>query len=174
MAFSPQRIERVAVRVVLFDCDGSTLLLSTRDLSNAEFPQSWEVPGGGLVPGEAPLAGAVREILEETGIRLHPGSLNGPLWRRNVIYAYRGERRLQHETIFTAKIEHRAPPIYTAGREAFELEDHLTSRWWTIDEILASAALFYPRSLPAHIAALAAGRPVDEPLEIWDETSRQP
>ena len=164
-----RRTERLAVRVVLFDSESSVLLLSTRDLSNDNFPQSWEIPGGGLAPGEAPLAGAIREMLEETGIALHSGDLNGPLWRRDVIYTYRGEHRLQHETIFTAKIGYRAPAIHTAGREAFELEDHQNYRWWTIEEVRAAAALFYPRSLPLHIAALAAGRPVDEPLEVWDE-----
>jgi len=170
MEVNAQRIERLAVRVVMFDSEGSVLLLSTRDLSNASFPQSWEIPGGGLSPGEAALAGAIREMLEETGFRLHPGDLNGPVWRRDVIYTYRGERRLQHETIFTAKIERRAPVIYTAGREAFEREDHQTYRWWTIEELRASAALFYPRNLPLHIAALAAGGSVDEPLEVWNET----
>jgi hypothetical protein len=108
-------------------------------------------------------------MLEETGIHLHPSDLNGPLWRRDVTYTYRGERRLQHEAIFTAKIEHRAPPIHTTGREAFELEDHQNYRWWTLEEVRSSAALFYPRNLPLHIAALAAGNLIDEPLEVWDE-----
>jgi 8-oxo-dGTP pyrophosphatase MutT (NUDIX family) len=169
MPSSTQRTERFAVRVVLFDSESSVLLLSTRDLSNARFRQSWEIPGGGLAPGETPLAGAIREVLEETGLRLHPEDLIGPLWRRDVIYTYRGERRLQHEAIFTARTEQRAPVIYTAGREAFELEDHLNHRWWTAEDVTASAALFYPRSLPLHIAALAAGQNIDEPLEVWDE-----
>lgn len=30
----------------------------------------WELPGGKIEPGEHPLAGAVREVLEETGIEL--------------------------------------------------------------------------------------------------------
>lgn len=169
MAANTERLERFAVRIVLFDCQDSVLLLSTRDISNAAFPESWEIPGGGLAPGETPLAGAAREVLEETGIRLSPEDLNGPFWRRDVIYAYRGERRLQHETIFTVKIGHRAPRISTAGREAFELEDHLNYRWWTIKELRTSNALFYPRSLPLHIAALVAGQTVDEPLEVWNE-----
>jgi 8-oxo-dGTP pyrophosphatase MutT (NUDIX family) len=164
-----ERVERSAVRVVLFDCAGSILLLSTRDFSNAGFPRSWEIPGGGLLPAEAPCAGAAREVLEETGIRLRPEDLNGPFWRRDVIYTYRGERRLQHETIFTASIDDRAPPIDTKGREPFELQDHLTYRWWAFEELQASAALFYPRSLPSHFAALVAGQAVDEPLEVWEE-----
>jgi 8-oxo-dGTP pyrophosphatase MutT (NUDIX family) len=164
-----QRIERFAVRVVLFDCTGSVLLLSSRDFSNVRFPQSWEAPGGGLLPAETQHAGAIREMFEETGIRLYPEDLNGPLWCRDVIYTYRGERRLQHETIFTARIDHRAPVIDTKGREAFELQDHLNYRWWALDELVGSAALYYPRSLPLHIGALAAGQAVDEPLEVWEE-----
>ncbi|MDB6106955.1 MAG: hydrolase [Gammaproteobacteria bacterium] len=103
-----ERVERFAVRVVLLDSTGSVLLLSTRDFSNDRFPQSWEIPGGGLLPAEVLRSGAIRELLEETGIRLDPEDLNGPLWRSDVIYTYRGERRLQHETIFTASIDQRA------------------------------------------------------------------
>ncbi|MBI1857139.1 NUDIX hydrolase [Candidatus Saccharibacteria bacterium] len=35
----------------------------------------WSLPGGGLHHGEEPAIGAVREVLEETGIKLKPASL---------------------------------------------------------------------------------------------------
>jgi hypothetical protein len=49
------------------------------------------------------------------------------------------------------------------------VQDHLKHRWWAPDELGAFSALFYPQSLPLHIAALAAGQAVDEPLEVWEE-----
>ncbi|MEZ0094682.1 NUDIX hydrolase [Streptacidiphilus sp. EB129] len=37
--------------------------------------RGWEVPGGHLDPGERPVAAAVRELAEETGLRLQPSQL---------------------------------------------------------------------------------------------------
>ncbi len=38
---------------------------------------NWELPGGLVEPGEAPNEGAIRELLEETGIHAAPGRLTG-------------------------------------------------------------------------------------------------
>lgn len=167
---SRDRVERRAVRVVLVDSAGSILLLSTRDATNPGFGASWELPGGGVLPGESIAEAAVREIREETGFVLSVSDISRPLWRRVVLYTYRGERRLQHESICVARIPEVAPCIDVTGREAIEREDHLLYRWWQVDELRGSDDRFYPRSLPRHIDALIAGLPVDEPFEMWDET----
>jgi 8-oxo-dGTP pyrophosphatase MutT (NUDIX family) len=163
------RIERPAVRVVLTDDEGAVLLLSTRDASNPDFGSSWELPGGGVLPSESPVEAAVREVREETGLAIAASSVSPPLWTRDVLYTYRGERRLQHETIFLAKVAGSAPIIDVAGREPFEIEDHLLSRWWSISEIKASSERFYPRSLPRHIVDLGERCHIDEPIEVWDD-----
>jgi len=163
------RIERFAVRIVLLDSALSVLLLSTRDASNLNFGTSWELPGGGMIPGEGVAEAGVREIREETGLQLSLSAISAPLWRRDVLYTYRGERRLQHETICVARIRAVAPRIDDVGRERIELEDHLFHRWWRLDELRVSEERFYPRSLPRHIDKLVAGNRVEEPLESWDE-----
>ncbi|TPP07279.1 RNA pyrophosphohydrolase [Rhizobium glycinendophyticum] len=41
-------------------------------IGNSEYdgsPQLWQMPQGGIDPGEAPLPAAIRELYEETGIR---------------------------------------------------------------------------------------------------------
>lgn len=38
-------------------------------------PGGWSLPGGGMRRGELPVDGAVRELYEETGIRLAPSQL---------------------------------------------------------------------------------------------------
>jgi 8-oxo-dGTP pyrophosphatase MutT (NUDIX family) len=48
------------------------LLMQERDEHAPVWPDTWCFPGGGLEPGETPREGAVRELAEETGIRLAP------------------------------------------------------------------------------------------------------
>ena len=161
-------VTRCAVRVVLLDSSNSILLLSTRDASNPDFIESWEVPGGGANPNESITDTAIRELFEETGIQLTPEDISQPLWVRDVRYSYRGERRLQHESICIARIDKNAPRIDISGREPFETEDHQHYKWWTLDELKNSDAAFYPKSLPAHITSLINRIAVNEPLEVWD------
>ena len=64
--------ERVA-GVVLVDRAGH-ILLQHRDGAAPIAPNQWALPGGHLEPGEAPEAGARRELEEETGLTV-PGPL---------------------------------------------------------------------------------------------------
>lgn len=57
--------EKQAVYGILFSSDKSQVLLIKR----RDIPV-WVLPGGGLDPGESPMEGTVREMLEETGIEV--------------------------------------------------------------------------------------------------------
>lgn len=48
------------------------LLMFKRPDDKGFFPGYWMLPGGHIDPGEDPLAAAIREVKEETGIRLSP------------------------------------------------------------------------------------------------------
>lgn len=60
--------------VVLVDRRGR-VLMQERDEHPAIDPEKWGFCGGHLDPGEDALAGAVRELAEETGVRLDPAEL---------------------------------------------------------------------------------------------------
>lgn len=55
--------------------DGRNLLLVKR--AEEPFKGYWDIPGGFLEAGEHPEAGALREILEETGLQIELGRLLG-------------------------------------------------------------------------------------------------
>jgi 8-oxo-dGTP pyrophosphatase MutT (NUDIX family) len=60
--------------VILVDDEGR-VLLQERDEHAPIDPERWGLSGGHLEPGEDPEAGARREVEEETGLRLEPGTL---------------------------------------------------------------------------------------------------
>jgi 8-oxo-dGTP pyrophosphatase MutT (NUDIX family) len=163
-------IERNAVRLVLTDARQRVLLLHTRDLRDGNFDSAWELPGGGVERGESFFAALYREIKEETGIELDETRVARPAWRRDVLYTYRGERRLQHELITLARLPEVAPPISLGQRLTFESEDHFEHRWWSPEEIATSRELFFPRSLPMQLPRLLRGEEIAEPLEVWPHT----
>lgn len=60
--------------VILVDPRG-WILLQERDEHPRIDPDCWGLSGGHLEPGETPAEGALRELEEETGVRLDPGDL---------------------------------------------------------------------------------------------------
>ncbi|MBC7275054.1 NUDIX domain-containing protein [Nocardioides sp.] len=61
--------------VILVDRRG-WVLLQERDERPRIAPEKWSFCGGHLEPGEDPLAGAARELEEETEIRVSPADLH--------------------------------------------------------------------------------------------------
>jgi 8-oxo-dGTP pyrophosphatase MutT (NUDIX family) len=158
---------RSAVRVVLTDDDGAVLLFRSVLADRSPDPW-WELPGGGIDPGESYLDAAVREIREETGLELDPGRVGAPRWRRSATWYGRGERRLQHEVVVAARIPGRQPAVTDGGRTPEEREEFQVSRWWAPAQIAASAERFYPGRLPELLRAFLAGAAIDEPFERWN------
>jgi 8-oxo-dGTP pyrophosphatase MutT (NUDIX family) len=160
-------LERDAVRVVLIDADGQVLLFHV--LTPDEAPDGWwELPGGGIDPGETYLEAAIREIREETGLTLDPAQVGPPTWRRDSTWRSRGERRLQHEVVVLARVAAHHPAITDGGRTPEEVEDYVAARWWGMGEIAESRVRFYPSRLPELLPLFLAGERIDEPFERWN------
>jgi len=161
-------VERTSVRVVLRDLSRRLLLFSTIDPEMPETGTWWELPGGGMEPGETWADTACREIAEETGLRLSPEQIGEPRWTRTATYLRRHRRVLQHELVVIADLAVEAPKVARDGRTPEELEEYVTSRWWAPEEVAASAERFFPGSLPALLPRLLAGERIDEPFEFWN------
>ena len=62
---------RLTASSIVTNEDGQLLLIERHDI------RTFDVPGGGLEPGELPTEAAVRETFEETGLRVQPSRLLG-------------------------------------------------------------------------------------------------
>jgi len=145
---------REAVRAAVLDPDGRTVLMRYVD-------DVWAVPGGGIDPGESDEAVLRRELGEELGLDEY--ELGPWVWFREHWYREAGQRwGGQAERIYLV----RAPRFEPVPRLDLAAENVVEVRWWTLDELLASDAVFAPRRLPGLLRDLLAAGPPPEPVDV--------
>src|SRR3954447_6388486 len=80
MTLQPAPVPRTAGRVILLDEQDRVLFFSGSAYTSAsQEGVVWFLPGGGMEPGEDVATTAARELFEETGLRVRPDALRGPV-----------------------------------------------------------------------------------------------
>lgn len=147
---------RLAARVILTDRRGAVWLIRGRDPGDRGRAPFWFTPGGKIDPGESARAAAARELAEETGIVVPETELGEPVATEDCVYSFLGIRYRQHGVFF--RLRHDGPvPMHGAGWTDVERQSILGARWWTADEIAASAEAVYPEHLLQILRGLPAG-----------------
>jgi 8-oxo-dGTP pyrophosphatase MutT (NUDIX family) len=148
---NPEQVDRrTSARVVLLDDAGAVLLFCGSDpaFTGGVAPRWWFTVGGQTLPGERLVDAAVREIAEETGLRVDPAEMVGPVWRRDSLIDFNGTVMSSQEFYFVHRTARFEPAA--AGRTQLELRYIHGHRWCDsamIDQLAAGGQTVYPLQL---------------------------
>jgi 8-oxo-dGTP pyrophosphatase MutT (NUDIX family) len=133
--------------VLLTDRSGAILLLKTHFDPEVGLPPRWITPGGGIDEGETALEAAVRELWEETGLRVTENQLGGQIWRTEGRWDW-GDGINHHtfaDNFFELQVDRFE--LDKSGWTNDEHRDVLEIRWWTLPELIETAESVAPPGL---------------------------
>ena len=138
-------VERRAARVLLLDQDGRVLLQNCCDPSAPASGSWWNTTGGGLDDGETSAQAAVRELCEETGLRVGTADLGEVVHRRVTEFGFGGADYRQIEDYFLLRTA--AFQARPTGHSDLEMVAVLGTRWWSREELRSTGERVYPEEL---------------------------
>lgn len=139
-------IDRRAARVLLLDQAGRVLLLRGCDPARPS-DWYWFTVGGGLEPGESLVDAAVRETFEETGLRVLPADVVGPVRHDVVRFPFDGQWYTQEQSFYVVRTLAFEADLTHLGE--YEVGSIDAGRWWSSDELMTTTERFYPDDLVA-------------------------
>lgn len=155
-------ILRPTVRVLLVDDLERVLLFRGEGEDGLPF---WFPPGGGVEDGETAEQAGVRELAEETGLRVdHPGALIGH--RRHVITMTIWDGRLYDVREAWFLLRCTAFDIDTSGFTELERATMTVHRWFARPELATSPERLVPRDLADLVDRLLDHGVPDPPLTL--------
>jgi 8-oxo-dGTP pyrophosphatase MutT (NUDIX family) len=151
-----QPVDRLAGRIFVLDEEQRVLLMhERRDIGSDQT--HWITPGGGVEPGESLAQAAVREVYEETGLRLELDEAAEPMYQDQVRFSIAGRDIDQTNFYFLVRVRS-GLPVQPAAHTDIEQLVVLGHRWWPLSELAASDVVREPVTMVELIErALAVG-----------------
>ncbi len=153
---------RRAARVVVLDPQDRVLLIEARDPARRSTVGWWEIPGGGVDPGEEIVEAVRRELWEEAGIG--DADIGPCVWTQRVEYTFGGYHFDQDEWIHVARCD--GTSTGPQGLEYLEAVAFTQMRWWTVEELLDHGPRTIPYRMLEFVEDVAAGNWPEVPIDI--------
>lgn len=158
----PGQRRRRAARALVFDPDDRLLLINALDPAARHAGDWWEIPGGGIDPGESPEDAIRRELWEEAGIS--DAEIGPCVWVQSVQFTFGGWHFDQDEWIHIVRCDGTARG--PAGLEALEQIAFGVQQWWHLDDVLEHQPRTIPYRMTEFLPGLVEGRVPSTPLDI--------
>ncbi|MBS45773.1 MAG: hypothetical protein CMH83_21895 [Nocardioides sp.] len=135
-------VVRHTARVVPVNEDGAALMLLDQ---NPDLPGvlRWGTIGGAIDEGETLEQAVVREMFEETGIRIDEASLVGPFHSDRRDFTYGGVHYVGDATFFAMPLAGDVEVSFE-HLEAAEVGNVFEARWLTTEELAADGRMVAP------------------------------
>lgn len=145
---------RETARVLLYRMspEPAIFLLLTHFDPEVGLPPRWITPGGGIDPGESTVEAAIRELAEETGLKMPQEALGEKIWETDGRWDW--SDGINHHTF----VDH----FYALQVDDFELDttrwtdderrDIVEFRWWSVAELKDSGERISPPGLVEFVA----------------------
>jgi 8-oxo-dGTP pyrophosphatase MutT (NUDIX family) len=151
---------RPAGRMLLRDPAGRTLLIRS---TGPAGEVNWVTPGGGVDPGESTVAAAVRELFEETGLRIDVDNDLVPVHTERAVFAFAGEALDQTDDYYLFDVPEfvTSLPIAPAALTSLEQQTITEYRWAGPDDIreIESREAVWPAGLAGLLESLSRVAP---------------
>ena len=153
---------RPAARVVLLDSARRVFLINSVDPFDRSKRPWWEIPGGGMDPGETSEEAAAREIVEETGITEF--ELGPCIWTQQVQFTFAGMFFDSDERIHVAWCD--GGEFAPRRLELFEAMAFRGARWWEAGELIESDEVVLPPRMREFLQPIVDGIIPATPIDI--------